>query len=113
MRLLEEGADDFGDDRADIIDLQQLVLACAHDGVKLSEMTRQRLGGGFAELTAAFLCAELSIPGELRHPEYIGSWLKVLGVDKRAIFTAAEKATEAANYMRSIARLDNARRLNQ
>ncbi len=57
-----------------------------------------------AELTAAFLCAELSIPGQLRHPEYIGSWLKVLGKDMRAIFTAAGKATEAANYMRSIAR---------
>jgi antirestriction protein ArdC len=57
-----------------------------------------------AELTAAFLCAELAIPGQLRHPEYIGSWLKVLGKDTRAIFTAAGKATEAANYMRSIAR---------
>jgi antirestriction protein ArdC len=55
-----------------------------------------------AELTAAFLCAELAIPGQLRHPEYIGSWLKVLGHDNRAIFTAAGKATEAANYMRSI-----------
>ncbi len=57
-----------------------------------------------AELTAAFLCAELAIPGQLRHPEYIGSWLKVLGKDTRTIFTAASKATEAANYMRSIAR---------
>lgn len=59
-----------------------------------------------AELTAAFLCAELAIPGQLRHPEYIGSWLQVLGGDKRAIFTAAAKATEAANYMRSIANPD-------
>ena len=59
-----------------------------------------------AELTAAFLCAELAIPGQLRHPEYIASWLKVLGDDKRAIFTAAGKATEAANYMRSIVRPD-------
>ncbi len=55
-----------------------------------------------AELTAAFLCAELAIPGQLRHPEYIGSWLKVLGGDNRAIFTAAGKATEAANYMRAL-----------
>jgi antirestriction protein ArdC len=59
-----------------------------------------------AELTAAFLCAELAIPGQLRHPEYIGSWLKVLGSDTRAIFTAAGKATAAANYMRSVARPD-------
>jgi antirestriction protein ArdC len=57
-----------------------------------------------AELTAAFHCAELSIPGQLRHPEYIASWLKVLGKDMRAIFTAASKATEAANYMRRVAR---------
>jgi Antirestriction protein len=56
-----------------------------------------------AELTAAFLCAELAIPGQLRHPEYLANWLKVLRNDMRAIFTAAGKATEAANYMRSIA----------
>ena len=40
----------------------------------------------------------------LRHPEYIARWLEVLGGDKRAIFTAASKATKAANYMRQIAR---------
>jgi antirestriction protein ArdC len=56
-----------------------------------------------AELTAAFMSAELGIPGRLRHPEYIASWLKVLGADTRAIFTAAAKATEAANYMRRVA----------
>ena len=57
-----------------------------------------------AELTTAFLSAEIQIPGELRHPEYIASWLKVFGNDKRAIFTAAGKATEAANYLRRIVR---------
>ena len=57
-----------------------------------------------AELTAAPMCAELSIPGQPRHPEYIGFWLKVLGKDMRAIFTAAGKATEAANSVRSNAR---------
>ena len=40
------------------------------------------------------------VPGKLRHPGYIASWLKVLGSDTRAIFTAAGKANEAANYMR-------------
>ena len=58
-----------------------------------------------AELTAAYLCAYLAIPGALRHPEYIGNWLKVLGDDKRAIFTAATKATEAANYLRNLSSL--------
>ena len=57
-----------------------------------------------AELTAAFLCAHLAVPGKLRHPEYIASWLQVLRTDKQAIFTAA--GTEAANYMRQVAEPD-------
>jgi antirestriction protein ArdC len=52
-----------------------------------------------AELTSAFLCAALSIPGKLRHVEYLGSWLTILKEDKRAIFTAASKATEAAAFL--------------
>ncbi|MGH8527898.1 MAG: zincin-like metallopeptidase domain-containing protein, partial [Gammaproteobacteria bacterium] len=49
-----------------------------------------------AELSAAFLCAALEIPGRLRHADYIGSWLTLLGNDKRAIYNAARKATDAA-----------------
>jgi antirestriction protein ArdC len=52
-----------------------------------------------AELTAAFLCAALSIPSRLRHAEYLGSWLAILKADTKAIFTAANKATEAAQYL--------------
>ena len=52
-----------------------------------------------AELTAAFLCAELGIDGELQHPEYIASWIKVLKNDKQAIFKASSKATKAADYL--------------
>lgn len=52
-----------------------------------------------AELTAAYVCARLSIPGKLQHAEYIGSWLKILQHDARAIFTAAARATEAARYL--------------
>lgn len=55
-----------------------------------------------AELTAAFLCAHLSVPGKLRHPEYIAAWLDVLKSDQQAIFTAAARATEAADYLRRI-----------
>lgn len=54
-----------------------------------------------AELTAAFLCAHLGIQGELRHAGYIKSWLELLRHDKRAIFTAASKASAAADYLRS------------
>lgn len=48
---------------------------------------------------AAFLCASLSIPGRLRHAEYLGSWLSVLKRDTKAIFTAAARATEAAQFL--------------
>lgn len=56
-----------------------------------------------AELTAAFLCAELGVEGRLRHAEYIGSWLELLQSDTKAIFTAASRASQAADYLRSLA----------
>lgn len=53
-----------------------------------------------AELGAAFLCAETGIAGRLEgHASYIGSWLRVLKNDKRAIITAASKASQAARYI--------------
>jgi antirestriction protein ArdC len=54
-----------------------------------------------AELGAAFLCSELTITPEPRtdHASYIASWLKVLKNDKRAVFAAASKASEAANWL--------------
>ncbi len=52
-----------------------------------------------AELASAFLCAELGVAGKLHHAEYIGSWIKVLQGDKRAIFTASRMAQEAADYL--------------
>jgi antirestriction protein ArdC len=55
-----------------------------------------------AELTAAFLCAHLGITGELRHAEYIASWISLLKEDDKAIFTAASKASQAANFLRAL-----------
>jgi antirestriction protein ArdC len=54
-----------------------------------------------AEIGAAFLCADLGITPETRedHAAYIGSWLKVLRQDKRAIFTAASHAERAADHL--------------
>ncbi|MGE3829509.1 MAG: ArdC family protein [Parvibaculaceae bacterium] len=54
-----------------------------------------------AELGAAFLCGDLGITPEPRvdHAQYIANWLKVLKDDKKAIFTAASKASEAANWL--------------
>jgi len=33
------------------------------------------------------------------HPQYLASWLSVLKADKRAIFTAASKVSEAAAFL--------------
>jgi antirestriction protein ArdC len=54
-----------------------------------------------AELTAAFTLAHLGLSSEPRadHAQYIASWLKVLKADKRAIFTAASKAQQAADFL--------------
>lgn len=38
-------------------------------------------------------------PDGLQHPSYLASWLRVLKEDKRAIFTAASKAKEAAGFL--------------
>lgn len=56
-----------------------------------------------AELGAAFLCADLGITQQPRedHACYIKNWLAVLKNDKRAIFTAASKASQAANWLQS------------
>jgi len=53
-----------------------------------------------AELGAAFLCAHLGVEGQLRHAEYLANWLELLKEDNRAIFTAASKASQAADYLR-------------
>jgi antirestriction protein ArdC len=53
------------------------------------------------ELLSAMICADLSLSVEPRadHARYIASWLEVLRADKRAIFTAASKAQEIADWM--------------
>jgi antirestriction protein ArdC len=57
-----------------------------------------------AELGAAFLCADLRITAEPRadHAQYLASWLSVLKADKKAIFTAASKASEAATFLAAL-----------
>lgn len=57
-----------------------------------------------AELGAAFVCADLALTPAPReeHAAYIGSWLKALKDDKRAIFSAAAHAQRAADYLASL-----------
>ncbi len=54
-----------------------------------------------AELSSAFLCADLGITPEVRedHASYIAEWLDVLKNDKRAIFSAASHAQKAVDFL--------------
>ncbi|MFL0694481.1 MAG: zincin-like metallopeptidase domain-containing protein [Agrobacterium tumefaciens] len=58
-----------------------------------------------AELGAAFLCGDLGLVPEPRldHALYIKHWLTVMKSDKKAVFTAASKASEASNWLMSLA----------
>ncbi len=57
-----------------------------------------------AELGAAFLCADLLITGAPRvdHAQYLDCWLTVMKADKKAIFTAASKASEAVTFLTTL-----------
>ncbi|MEQ1613255.1 MAG: zincin-like metallopeptidase domain-containing protein [Hyphomicrobiaceae bacterium] len=57
-----------------------------------------------AELSAAFLCAELGITNapRLDHAQYVASWLEVLKGESKAIFTAASLATRAVAYLNDL-----------
>ncbi len=57
-----------------------------------------------AELGAAFLSADLGVTSEPRpdHASYIDHWLKVMKADKKAIFTAAAKASQAAGFLTNL-----------
>ena len=57
-----------------------------------------------AELGAAFLCADLRITDAPRpdHAQYLDYWLTVMKADKKAIFTAASKASEAVTFLASL-----------
>jgi antirestriction protein ArdC len=59
-----------------------------------------------AELCSAFLCAEFSVDGDLRHAGYIQNWIGLLKADSRAFFTACSKAQAAADYLRGLALSD-------
>jgi antirestriction protein ArdC len=68
-----------------------------------SERAREEL---VAELGSCFLCADLGIAPELEprpdHASYLGSWLKVLADDKRAIFSAAAHAQRAVAFLHGL-----------
>lgn len=53
-----------------------------------------------AELCSAIFAGEFGFSGELQHREYIGSWLRILENNPRAIIKAGYLAMEAAEYLR-------------
>jgi antirestriction protein ArdC len=59
-----------------------------------------------AELGAAFLSAEFGFDGDVRSAGYIATWIDLLKSDKRAFFTACNKASKAAEYLRGLALAD-------
>ena len=61
-----------------------------------------------AELGAAFLCAEFGFDGDVRNAGYIATWIDLLKADKRAFFTACNRASKAADYLRGLALAETA-----
>jgi antirestriction protein ArdC len=57
-----------------------------------------------AELSAAYLCADLAISNEPRedHASYIAGWLKALKDDNRNVFRAASHAEKAAAWLHTL-----------
>ena len=101
------------------VDAQRYYATLSHESVHWTRhpkrldrsFGRERFGdAGYAreelvaELGAAFLCADLGLALEDRddHAAYIGSWLKVLKNDNRAIFSAAAHAQRAADYLHGL-----------
>lgn len=63
-----------------------------------------------AEIGAAFVCASIGTEPQIRedHAPYIASWLKVLKGDKRAILTAAARASDALDFLDGFQQQDEA-----
>lgn len=85
--------------------LHESVHATGHKS-RLDRLTPARFGSEnyayeelVAELGAAMLCCKLGVDGDLRHADYIGSWLKALRNDKKFILSASAKAQAAMDWL--------------
>lgn len=56
------------------------------------------------KLGTVFLCTDLGFSAQPQpdHPAYLDRWLKVLKADKKAIFTAVSKASQAADHLTAV-----------
>lgn len=85
--------------------LHEVSHATAHES-RLNRDLTPRFGSSaygreelIAELASAFLCARFGIEPQVRHADYLASWLTILKADSRAIFHAASQASKAADYI--------------
>jgi antirestriction protein ArdC len=64
-----------------------------------SDYSREEL---VAELTSAFICAELGLDNSLIQDSasYVSGWLNLLNEDKRAIMVASSQARHACDYIK-------------
>ncbi len=69
----------------------------------LSDRAREEL---VADIGASFLCADLGIVPEMEprpdHASYVGSWLRVLEGDRKAIFQAAAHAQRSVAFLHDL-----------
>jgi len=54
-----------------------------------------------AELTAAFVCAELGVPECSHHAPYIEAWIGLLEDNSKAIFNASREASAAVTFLKT------------
>lgn len=62
-----------------------------------------------AEMGSAFILADLGIPGQLQHAEYIGNWAKVLRADTNALWTACSAASKSCGYLHHLGDIADAK----
>ncbi len=61
-----------------------------------------------AEMGSAFLCAHCRLDALEQNSFYLNAWMLLMKVDKRAIFLAASKAQQAADYILALSSQDEA-----
>lgn len=112
------------DDRIQLPERELFADAGSYYGTALHELTHwsghssrldRQLGRRFgesayameeliAEIGSAFLCAACRLEGRLQHEAYVADWIRVLKGDKRAVFTAAAKAQQAADFIEGLSK---------
>ncbi len=56
-----------------------------------------------AEMGSAFLCAQLSVEGEVNHESYLDSWLRVLKSDKKRCSGPPGRPASACEFLLNVA----------